>query len=314
MLDLPRITYNRRHFMPLVSFGPTQQPLSLHTIKQILDWRPRRMIIGGPDWPDPLHSPANDSSDWRIVLPFCETLQNAFEFGCGVSTIGFRESNGRCWTFLSGTAGFLQSDLIEVNEWLGTIGKYVAIRDGLCMSFALDFDREEGDPNRDQTDVGRLRTRAKPYGGPATADGLVAADALVERLDCFLSEMRAYNKVDAIVAMPPSAPNKLFDLPTHLVEKLAQKRGLDNLTSQFSTTAGRAQMKDVPKAQKVDMIAGTLTATADAFSNRNVLLVDDLYQSGASANVAAMELLSAGARRVFGLFCEKTCRNDDNVT
>lgn len=30
-------------------------------------------------------------------------------------------------------------------------------------------------------------------------------------------------------------------------------------------------------------------------------------------NWVGMELLNAGARKVFGLACEKTCRNDDNV-
>ena len=43
-------------------------------------------------------------------------------------------------------------------------------------------------------------------------------------------------------------------------------------------------------------------------------LVDDLYQSGVSMNYVAILLLEAGARKVFGLACEKTCSNDDNVS
>jgi predicted amidophosphoribosyltransferase len=47
---------------------------------------------------------------------------------------------------------------------------------------------------------------------------------------------------------------------------------------------------------------------------RTVLLLDDLYQSGISMNYVAMELLAAGVKEVFGLACEKTCRNDDNLS
>jgi predicted amidophosphoribosyltransferase len=49
------------------------------------------------------------------------------------------------------------------------------------------------------------------------------------------------------------------------------------------------------------------------FTGKRVLLVDDLYQSGISMNYCALLLLRAGAKKVFGLACEKTCRNDDNV-
>jgi len=42
-----------------------------------------------------------------------------------------------------------------------------------------------------------------------------------------------------------------------------------------------------------------------------VLLIDDLYQSGASSYHVAMLMLETGAKKVFGLACEKTCRNDD---
>ena len=50
-----------------------------------------------------------------------------------------------------------------------------------------------------------------------------------------------------------------------------------------------------------------------SFKKHVVLLVDDLYQSGVSTNYVAMLMLEAGAKEVFGLACEKTCRNDDNV-
>ena len=47
---------------------------------------------------------------------------------------------------------------------------------------------------------------------------------------------------------------------------------------------------------------------------RKILLIDDLYQSGITMNYVAMLLLEQGAKKVYGLACEKTCRNDDNIS
>lgn len=66
-------------------------------------------------------------------------------------------------------------------------------------------------------------------------------------------------------------------------------------------------------ADKLDTLVDTIEVDDGIFAGRNVLLVDDLYQSGTSMNYCGLLLLRAGADRVFGLACEKTCRNDDNV-
>ena len=44
-------------------------------------------------------------------------------------------------------------------------------------------------------------------------------------------------------------------------------------------------------------------------SGKTVLLIDDLYKSGASINYAAMKLKEAGAARVFGMCLVKSLRN-----
>jgi predicted amidophosphoribosyltransferase len=44
----------------------------------------------------------------------------------------------------------------------------------------------------------------------------------------------------------------------------------------------------------------------------DVILLDDKYQSGATANFVGGKLYEAGADRVLGLFCVKTWSNSDN--
>lgn len=76
----------------------------------------------------------------------------------------------------------------------------------------------------------------------------------------------------------------------------------------------RPPIKNSALTEKLGAIEGTVEADAAAFRGKSVLLLDDLYQSGVSMNYVAMVLLEAGARKVLGLACEKTCTNDDNVS
>ena len=288
-----------------------QQPIDPNSIREMLTRKPRRYRLG-TEWPDALHSPRRDGDDPSLTLPFCESYQNAFAHMCGVSSIGLRSSsNGRCWTYIKeqwGSAG-----ITKVKEWLNIVGKYVAIRDCLALSFALDYDRDNGDPNCPQTNIGSLRTRAKPYGAAPTADTVAAADELSEHCVAFLREMACYQTADAIVAMPPSSPEKTFDLPKHLAQRVSEVLGLEDLSPIVVTAKSRPPLKDASVGDKLDILLGTIQVQG-SLVGRRLILLDDLYQSGTSMNYAAMELLGAGASAVYGLACEKTCRNDDNTS
>jgi hypoxanthine phosphoribosyltransferase len=114
--------------------------------------------------------------------------------------------------------------------------------------------------------------------------------------------------------MPPSDPEKPFDLPSHLATAVAQSLGAPNLSAFVTTISKRPSLKATASHAKLATIQGTIAVEASPFAEKSVLLIDDLYQSGVSLNYVAKLLLQAGASRVLGLSCEKTCRNDDNVT
>lgn len=216
--------------------------------------------------------------------------------------------------YLQGTEG--EEDAPEcVLQWVHTVGQYVAMRDYLALSFALDYEREGGDPGKPQTTIGVLRAQAKPYGGQVvTTQTKAAADQLVDRCLAFLKEMTCYKSANCVVAMPPSDPTKTYNLPRYLAAQIAAKRGLVDLSKHVRTIKARGSIKSVPLAQKLDTLLGTIEVDAVVFDEKHVLLIDDLYQSGISMNYCALLLLQAGAKKIFGLACEKTCRNDDNVS
>ncbi len=264
-------------------------------------------------WLNVVHPPATAGRDLRVRLPFEQTYLGAFESMVEWPIRSFTSEQGVVTIYLQGTEG--EEDAPEcVQQWVNTVGQYVAMRDYLALSFALDYEREGGDPGKPQTTIGALRAQAKPYGGQAaTAQTKAAADQLVDRCLAFLKEMTCYKSANCVVAMPPSDPAKEYNLPRYMAAQIAAKRGLEDLSKHVRTIKARGSIKSVPLAQKLDTLLGTIQVDAGVFDGKHVLLIDDLYQSGISMNYCALLLLQTGAKKIFGLACEKTCRNDDNV-
>lgn len=264
------------------------------------------------EWQKTLYAPSQPDKNWSIILPFANTYENAFGSMCMFNFHPYHAEEDRLVIFLNGTEGDAEPPA-EVVEWVEKIGHPVAMKDFLAISFALDYDRHGGNPQKAQTEVGVLRAQAKPYGGSAaTTQTKAAADKLVEHCVTFLDAMGCYSSADCIVAMPPSDPTKAYNLPRYLAKGIAEKWGREDL-SQHVTGKARDSIKEVPLANKLDTLLGTITVADGVFNERKVLLLDDLYQSGVSMNYCGHLLLQAGAKKIFGLACEKTCRNDDNV-
>ena len=264
------------------------------------------------EWKDSLKTPEEPDKNWRIVLPFANTYENAFGSMCELNHYAHNAKDDRLIIFLNGTEGDQEAPA-EAVEWIEKVGHPVAMKDFLAISFALDYDRAGGNPKEPQTEIGVLRGRAKPYGASAaTAQTREAADSLAGHCVNFLNTMSCYSSADCIVAMPPSDPSNSFNLPRHLAERISEMWGRQNL-SEHVIGKPRNSIKALPLAQKLDALLGTIGVEGGVFKDRRVLLVDDLYQSGISMNYCGLLLLQAGAKKIFGLACEKTCRNDDNV-
>ena len=288
-------------------------PIHRERIVNMITWKPRRYRLA--DFDRPLKAPgefSQNSPDWNLSFPFAETFVPAFEMVCKVDHIGFRSfpTGSRHYTFLKNVS---DKKIEEIKNWFSIISQYVALRDCLGLSFALDYDKEDGDPNKPQTQIGSLRSRAKPYNAEATLETFSAADELAQACLDFLQKVQCYNSVDTLVAMPPSKPNKKFDLPTYLAIKIAKKWGKTNLSNAVWTVRERLPIKNLALEDKLQALENTIQVAPDVFKGKTVLIVDDLYQSGISINYVALLLLEAGAENVVGLACEKTCRNDDNI-
>jgi len=228
-----------------------------------------------------------------------------------IEHIPFSTKGKAYYTFLKNVT----DDQVEkVESWLELISPYIAIRDCLALTFALDYDCQEGNPENPQTTIGKLRRNAKTYGQPATKTAITAADELIKLCLNALQALTCYNSSTCVVAMPPSNPTKPFDLPSYIVHGISESLGKDNYSEHVKTIKARPSVRETPCHEKLPTIEGSVSVTPDVFDKQIVLLIDDLYQSGVTMNYVAMLMLESGAKKVFGLACEKTCRNDDNVS
>jgi len=284
-----------------------QESITAELIAAMVEQSPRRHRLRD-SW-TALRAPKTEAHDWALSFPFVETFRNLCEDSCPAKHNGIRiGTGGRPYAYLR----CAEDELDRIREWLATIGEYVALRDCLALSFALDYERENGDPSKPQTDIGALRARAKPYGRGSTAANHAAANELAAACVDFLRSMPCYTAAEMIVPMPASSPSKPFNLPAVIAARVAEETGL-RYTEAARTVRDREQLKNIPLDRKLQVLDGTIEIDVSSVRGKTVLLLDDLYQSGVSMNYVAMLLLDAGAAAVLGLAVEKTCRNDDNL-
>jgi predicted amidophosphoribosyltransferase len=113
-------------------------------------------------------------------------------------------------------------------------------------------------------------------------------------------------KIDLIVPVPPSTPRQTQ--PVVEVAAAVAKR----LGKAFSSTAVR-KGKETPglknihdPEQRRELLRDAFDVDSDEVNGKGILLIDDLYRSGATANAVTVALLAAGAGRVYFLAATRT--------
>lgn len=112
--------------------------------------------------------------------------------------------------------------------------------------------------------------------------------------------------IDAIVPVPPSL-RRDFQPVIEMAQAIGRHLAKPVLLEAVSKVRETPQLKDVfDFAERQRLLEGAFAANAEAIRGQRVLLVDDLYRSGATAGIVARELIVAGAAAVFFLAMTKT--------
>lgn len=228
-----------------------------------------------------------------FTVPFGESIGALLKDKTGITLR--KSKNGKYYQKLS------KEQREKVATFINDNAELVFLRDILDVSVALSLNFED---NREaRTPIGDLEKRAKYDGDEA------AVESLVTLVSDFLNSNNVYRVADCICAVPPTNTDE-GNLPNKIISKLKDYNGED-ISGYISWTSKSESLKDADGAEKLEILknSGFLIADGINISGKNVILLDDLYKSGATMQYIAMKLKEAGANKVYGLCIVKSLGN-----
>lgn len=109
-----------------------------------------------------------------------------------------------------------------------------------------------------------------------------------------------------MVAVPPSR-RRPFQPVREIAKALGATLSTPVLTNAVTKARETPELKDVfDFGERQRLLANAFSVNAKVIAGRRLLLIDDLYRSGATAAVVAGELAAAGAATVYFLAMTKT--------
>ncbi len=100
-------------------------------------------------------------------------------------------------------------------------------------------------------------------------------------------------EIDVIVPAPPSKSRTVQPL-FQIADQVGRLLSLPVDNTSVRKTKGTPELKNVDYARRLELLRGAHVIEGDALRGRRVLLLDDLFQSGATLNAVAGLLREAG--------------------
>jgi competence protein ComFC len=148
--------------------------------------------------------------------------------------------------------------------------------------------------------IGKCLYRLK-YRGDRSAMG-----PIVDALKRFLDEWKP--RVDLLVPIPHSTPGRT--LVPDMASKLAVLTGMPVCDDCIERRGSSKQLKDVyDRNERLELLKGAFVIRKDRIEGKRLLLLDDLFRSGATVGTIAEAFQEAGARKVFLLTVTRTRSN-----
>jgi len=140
------------------------------------------------------------------------------------------------------------------------------------------------------------------------------ADFLLDRMLSNCQYIPIGNKADWFVSPMPSTRGGKQKLAWLLAEEMAAQLDISFLDATLNCS--KPQMKELSVDDKIevweDIYRNGCVEISNDIRGKNVLIIDDLYQSGTTMWQYARFLKGLGAARVFGVVCVKSLKDSDN--
>ena len=195
-------------------------------------------------------------------------------------------------------------DLNQIISWVNKYQNVIFINDALPLSLVLSFYKRKDADGWKYTKLGNIVNAIK------YRKDFSRLSYITETAAYAISSFPYYKDADCICAIPPSQ-GKDFDLPSHIASDLSSKVSKQNI-SQFVVAGNKKQLKQTPLDDKITELFNWDVSINTDIRGKKIILIDDLYQSGATMMYIAMKLQTAGASAVYGLSMVKNLTNSDN--
>jgi len=170
------------------------------------------------------------------------------------------------------------------------------------FGYALGQYSEPGGIHTEKTQVGRLLHGFK-YKFDRDA-GAILADLAVK----FINSRSLLKSSDLMVTVPPSFTSRPFDPVSFLAEKISERTGIRWEKGVIKRTRiTKLQKRIFDKAGKEENVVSTFRLNNPrSIVRKKILLLDDLYDSGATIGQISQILRRAKADKIFVLALAKT--------
>jgi len=267
-------------------------PITLARFQALRAKEPKRICFGSIHKNALRDNPSGKAAGFFNV-PFIESVGDLFPWRL------FENKNGKYGGYYKVVTD--DDEFNEIKEWMSMNSDVVFIRSLFDTAVAAC----EHYIGESRSKVGQLEYSAKYQGSAA------AKVALVEELADIYGRMHGQRKIDGIVSVPTSTAGSQ-SLPNYLAAHLSTKVGIPDLTSQLSWNGPKGSIKALAVDEKWATLEAVGITVGDGIGDKDLLLIDDMYQSGATAHFVASQLRAAGANALHLLAVSKGRRDTDN--
>lgn len=228
-------------------------------------------------------------------VPFYETIGSIFPWEL------FRNTKGKYGGYYRAVAD--ENEFSEIGQWLTENADVVFIKSLFSTAVAACEHYVTSDH---RSRIGELEHSAK-YERSSSA-----TEELVDILEGIYRRMHGKRRIDALVSIPPSTAGQP-SLPNILAARLSERLGIPDLTHNLRWNGPKPSIKELNVEEKWAALEGVGLTVDGALAGKDVLLLDDMYQSGSTAHFVGSGIREAGADDLHLIAVSKGRRDTDNL-
>ncbi len=159
----------------------------------------------------------------------------------------------------------------------------------------------------ERTEIGELEYKAK-YENCQTSINQIS-DEVVN----LIRKASVFEDAQLICVIPSSKEGEL-SLPQKIVQKICNEISKKNISECVKWGNPKSELKELDVSKKLETLeaADLVVKHIEEIKGKNIIIVDDLYQSGMTMQYVAMKLKERGANKIYGISIVKSRKDTDN--